>query len=86
MTEEGRIPGMVSYLSPEQAEGNPDDPRSDIFSLGIVFYEMLTGRRLFRGEAPASTIPAILSDTPKSFTELPPSTPRDLAELLRLAS
>ena len=83
MTEEGRILGTVSYMSPEQAEGKPIDERSDIFSLGIVFYEMLTGQRPFHGDTPASTLSAIIKDTPQSASELKPSIPRDLAKLLR---
>jgi Tol biopolymer transport system component len=83
MTEEGRILGTVSYMSPEQAEGKPVDPRSDIFSLGVVFYEMLTGQRPFHGDTPASTLSAIIKDIPKSASDLRPSIPRDLAKLLR---
>ena len=66
MTAEGRILGTLSYMSPEQAEGKPVDERSDIFSLGIVFYEMLTGQRPFRGDTHASTLSVIIKDTPQS--------------------
>ena len=83
MTEEGRILGTVSYMSPEQAEGKHVDERSDIFSLGILFYEMLTGQRPFRGDTPASTLSAIIKDAPQSASDLKPSIPRDLAKLLR---
>ena len=69
-------------MSPEQAQGEPVDTRSDIFSLGIVFYEMLTGRRPFEGSNPASVISAILRDTPRPVNELQPAVPRALARLV----
>ena len=83
MTGKGRIVGTVSYMSPEQAEGKAVDHRSDIFSLGVVFYEMLTGQRPFRGDSPASLMSSILKDTPQSVTELNPEVPRDLAKFCR---
>lgn len=83
MTEEGRILGTVAYMSPEQAEGKAVDERSDIFSLGVVFYEMVTGQRPFRGDTPASTLSAIIKDTPRSASDLRPSLPRDIAKLLK---
>ena len=83
MTAEGLILGTVSYMSPEQVEGKPVDERSDIFSLGIVFYEMLTGQRPFQGDTPASTLSAIIKDAPQPVSELEPSIPRELAKLVR---
>jgi serine/threonine protein kinase len=82
-TEEGRIVGTVAYMSPEQAEGKALDSRSDIFSLGIVLYEMATGERPFRGETTASVLSSILKDTPKSVTEINPALPSLLGRILR---
>ena len=56
-------------MSPEQAQGKPVDPRSDIFSLGIVLYEMIARRRPFGGDNSASIISAILRDTPAPIAE-----------------
>ncbi len=81
-TREGTIIGTVSYMSPEQAEGKPLDPRSDIFSFGAVLYEMVTGQRAFRGETSMSTISAILRDDPKPVAELAGDVPRDLEKII----
>jgi Tol biopolymer transport system component len=83
MTGEGRIVGTVSHMSPEQAEGKAVDHRSDIFSLGVVFYEMLTGQRPFRGDSPTAVLSAILKDTPPPVPEVNPEVPRDLARVCR---
>jgi serine/threonine protein kinase len=82
-TEEGRIVGTVAYMSPEQAEGKALDSRSDIFSLGIVLYEMATGERPFQGETTASVLSSILKDTPKSVTEINPALPSLLGRIVR---
>ena len=63
-TEPGTVLGTVGYMSPEQVRGQPADARSDIFSLGAVLYEMLTGRRAFRRETAAETMTAILREDP----------------------
>ena len=65
-TEQGEILGTVAYMSPEQARGEPIDGRSDIFSFGAVFYEMLTGRRPFDASDKVSTLAAILQSEPES--------------------
>jgi Tol biopolymer transport system component len=81
-TDQGEILGTVSYMSPEQAEGRPLDPRSDIFSLGIVLYEMLSGQLPFEGRSPASILSAILKDEPKALSEHRTDLPRDLVKLV----
>jgi serine/threonine-protein kinase len=82
MTREGAILGSYPYMSPEQAEGRPIDARSDLFSLGIVLYEMATGRRPFEGETGLSLVTAILRDEPPAPTEVKPSLPRKLEQIL----
>jgi serine/threonine protein kinase/tricorn protease-like protein len=83
MTEEGRILGTWHYMSPEQAQGKAVDSRSDIFSLGIVFYEMLTGRRPFGGDTPAAVLASILKEVPPELSATHPGIPRELSRLVR---
>jgi len=82
-TQEGHILGTAAYMSPEQAEGKPIDHRSDIFSLGIIFYEMATGRRPFQGDTNMSTLSSILRDSPPSITELKHALPRHLGRIIK---
>ncbi len=81
-TEAGIILGTAAYMSPEQARGKKIDKRSDIWSFGVVLYEMLTGRRLFTGETSSDILAAVLTRDP-DWTSLPPRTPGRVAELLR---
>lgn len=81
-TREGTVIGTVSYMSPEQAEGKPLDPRSDIFSFGAVLYEMVTGQRAFRGDTSMSTISSILRDDPQPAGQASPDVPRDLEKII----
>jgi len=72
LTVKGSILGTVQYMSPEQLQGKPVDARSDLFSFGCVLYEMLTGRRAFEGENPASVIAAVLEREPAPLAISPP--------------
>ena len=82
LTVEGSIIGTVSYMSPEQAQGRKVDTRSDIFSFGVVFYEMLTGARAFSGDSALSTLSAILRDEHKPMIEIAPDVPPQLELLI----
>jgi adenylate cyclase len=83
LTREGRIVGTAPYMSPEQLQGMHLDARSDVFSLGVVLYEMATGRRPFAGESAAALISSILRDEPASTNDLRPELPRQLGRILR---
>ncbi|MBP1599298.1 MAG: serine/threonine protein kinase, partial [Acidobacteria bacterium] len=82
ITEEGVIVGTVAYMSPEQAEGKKVDARSDIFSLGSVRYEMVTGQKAFQGTSKMSTLSAILHQEPKPVSGITPAIPADLEKLI----
>jgi serine/threonine-protein kinase len=70
--------GKPSYMFPEQIEGKKVDVRTDLFSLGIVMYEALTGQRPFKGENIESIIGRILAEEPKAVTEIKPVMPYTL--------
>jgi serine/threonine protein kinase len=69
-TSPGVVMGTVGYMSPEQVRGLPADPRSDIFALGTILYEMLSGRRAFKGATSADTMSAILKEDPADMAEM----------------
>lgn len=81
-TDEGVIVGTVAYMSPEQAEGKSVDARSDIFSLGSVLYEMLTGQRAFRGDTKMSTLAAVLREEATPPSELVDGFPREVERVI----
>jgi serine/threonine-protein kinase len=82
LTGEGTIIGTPEYMSPEQVEGKEIDQRSDIYSLGIILYEMVTGRVPFEGDTPFTVGIKHKSETPKSPRELNSQIPEDLSRLI----
>ena len=83
LTLEGQIIGTVAYMSPEQAEGRAADHRSDIFSLGVLMYEMATGEVPFAGDTPISVMSSIIKDTPSLITQRKPGLPAHLGRIVR---
>ena len=81
-TRTGVIMGTAAYMSPEQAAGKPVDKRADIWSFGVVSWEMLTGRRLFDGETISHTLADVLR-APIDFDALPRETPTAIRDLVR---
>src|SRR5664280_1691758 len=82
-TREGVVMGTVPYMSPEQVSGRPLDHRTDIFSLGVILYEMATGQRPFQGDSPAELISSILRDTPRPPGELRKGLPGNLERMVQ---
>jgi serine/threonine protein kinase len=82
LTQGGMIVGTPYYMSPEQALGKPLDHRSDIFSLGVVFYEMLAGHRPFLGDTMTETMMHIIMTEPPLIGAIVPSVPRGLREII----
>jgi serine/threonine protein kinase len=81
-TETGVILGTAAYMSPEQAEGKPADVRSDLFSFGVVLYEMLSGRRPFQGDSVVSMLTAILHDEPPRLKSVRGAVPSALERIV----
>jgi serine/threonine-protein kinase len=83
LTDEGRILGTVPYMSPEQLEGRELDARTDIFSLGVILYEMATGERPFQGDSSVPIISSIIRDTPREIDTVRTDLPHHLARIIR---
>src|SRR5438309_5397084 len=84
-TKMGTVMGTAQYMSPEQARGLKVDARTDIFSLGVVLYEMLAGRAPFLGETTADIISMLLQKEPQSLSTLAPDTPAELQSIINKA-
>lgn len=82
MTEMGMILGTAGYMAPEQAKGKPVDRRADLWALGVILFEMLSGKTLYRGETVTETIAHVITQPPE-WNLLPQSTPAGVRRLLR---
>jgi hypothetical protein len=83
ITEPGTVLGTVDYMSPEQVRGEATDNRSDLFSFGLVLYEMITGSRAFHRETKAETMTAILKEEPREISSVTAGVPPELAAIIR---
>ena len=82
LTDVGTIVGTIPYMSPEQIEGHELDARTDVFSFGVILFEMLCGRRPFEGDSRASLMAAIVGAEPRALSSLQPRTPASLERLI----
>jgi Tol biopolymer transport system component/predicted Ser/Thr protein kinase len=83
ITHAGAIVGTLYYVSPEQVEAKNTDERSDIFSFGVVLYEMITGQRPFTGDSQAAVLASLMKDQPSPISQRQPAVPRSLERLVR---
>lgn len=85
LTRVGATLGTIAYMSPEQARGEKVDQRTDIWSLGVVFYELLTGELPFRGDRDASILYSVVHEEPRSFKDRKPPIPPELEQVIHQA-
>jgi serine/threonine protein kinase/tetratricopeptide (TPR) repeat protein len=85
LTKTGTTLGTVAYMSPEQTKGEKTDQRTDIWSLGVVLYEMITGRLPFRGDYEQAVVYSILNEDPESLTGIRTGVPRELERIVNKA-
>jgi len=85
LTMTGSLLGTPSYMSPEQARGSALDGRSDLFAVGAILYEMLTGQKAFRGDSITGLIFKIITEEPRPIEELEPETPAEVARIIKRA-
>lgn len=82
LTQEGVVVGTYRVMSPEQACGEPPDSRTDLFSFGVLLYELFTGRSPFLADTPSATVQRILAHRPKPLREIDPSLPPELSDIV----
>ncbi len=83
LTKEGSTLGTIAYMSPEQAKGDPVDNRTDIWSLGVLAYEMIAGEAPFRGEYDQAVLYSILNEDPQLISDIRPEVPGEINDIIK---